>query len=249
MSNDNEDDTEDSFDEAVRAAAVKAAARAYALSSTTASRPKVSQKAKQKKNITNDEVMEERGGATTHDNNNNDNNNGIIAAADNAVANNGIIDASDNAGVVLNVGDVGAVPQIEEAFPPQMYEGYEGDFDFEVVGLDKDTNGCSCCQHKICGKHLMPRDIVRLARCVVDVGWGPEEATKVVRIMDGVEGCTVGFVPRQQANMPKIRRAIGQFAQVMDIYNYSQNATKKHKSLRNGGMCCCLLLSSIQERE
>lgn len=133
--------------------------------------------------------------------------------------------------------------------PYSEYESYEGNFDFEVVGLENGSNGRSCCQHDICGKYLLPRDVVRLVKCVVTSEMGPEEAIKLVRIMDGNEGCTIGFIPRVQGNLPKIQNAVDSCAQVLDIYKHSKNETKQFKSKRNQGMCCCILLNEILQKE
>lgn len=141
-------------------------------------------------------------------------------------------------------------PPDDEEEPPDNFYAYEGNFDFEVVGLESGSNGRTCCQHLVaCGKHLLQRDVVRLVKCVVNTEVGPEEAIKLVRIMDGNEGCTVGFIPRVQANLPNIKKAIDSYAQVMDIYKFSENATKKFKSKRNQGMCCCVLLNEVQQKE
>jgi hypothetical protein len=126
---------------------------------------------------------------------------------------------------------------------------YNGPFDFEIVGLYKGTNGRECCQHSYCGLHLRAGEVVRLVHTVVDVHGEAEEAVKLVRIMEGVDGCTVGFIPRVQANLPKITNAINQFAIVKEIYNESESAFKQTKSKRNSGMACCLLMSSIVQSE
>jgi hypothetical protein len=137
--------------------------------------------------------------------------------------------------------------QETEVSAERLYES--DDFDFEVVGLYRSTNGRSCCQHEFCGAHLQIGDVVRLVGTVVTVSDEIEEAIKIVRIMDGADGCTVGFIPRVQASLPKMQRAINRFAIVQDIYNTSANTYKIGKSKRNNGMACCILLSSIEQNE
>jgi hypothetical protein len=136
----------------------------------------------------------------------------------------------------------------QELLCEQVYT-YEGPFDFEIVGLQKKTNGRSCCQHEFCGLHLRVREVVRLVRTIVDVEGGAEEAIKLVRIMDGADGCTIGFIPRVQGNLPKIQTAINTFAQVMEIYESSGNSYKQAKSKRNSGMACCVILNTIPQLE
>jgi hypothetical protein len=47
-----------------------------------------------------------------------------------------------------------------------------------------------------CGQHLLSRDVVRLQRTVVEITEGEcEEAIKLVRTMDGNDGCSAGFIP------------------------------------------------------
>lgn len=71
--------------------------------------------------------------------------------------------------------------------------------DIEIVGLHSSTNGRSCCQHACCGKHAAVNDVVRLVRTVVTVNDNIEPAIKVVKIADGVETCTIGFVRSESA--------------------------------------------------
>ncbi len=71
--------------------------------------------------------------------------------------------------------------------------------DFEVVGLFSSTNGRSCCCHKTCGREVRVGDLLRLVRTVVDIGENTETAIKLVKIVDGCDGCTIGFIPRVQS--------------------------------------------------
>jgi hypothetical protein len=99
--------------------------------------------------------------------------------------------------------------------------------DFEIVGLYGSTNGRSCCYHRSCGKDVGAGDILRLVRTVVDINGRTESAIKLVKIVDGVDGCTVGFVPRVQSKLPKVVDCLDKFAVVRELYSASAN---RHRS-------------------
>jgi hypothetical protein len=70
------------------------------------------------------------------------------------------------------------------------------EIDIEVVGLYCSSNGRSCCSHIICGEHIVPGDLQHPVQTVVEVENGViKEAVKVVRIVDGVDCCNIGFIP------------------------------------------------------
>jgi hypothetical protein len=114
----------------------------------------------------------------------------------------------------------------------------DGAFDFEVVGLNMSSNGRECTLHEICGEHLSVGEIVKLVPIKISNANGiQEEALSVNRIMDGIVGCRVGFVPRVQANMLHRRNefTIKPYAIVKDLYRYSKNEYLQSKSRRNYG--------------
>jgi hypothetical protein len=55
----------------------------------------------------------------------------------------------------------------------------------EIAGLNLSTNGRSCAQHDVCGKHVRANDVLRLVECVVTVGDKTEQAIKLVKIEKG----------------------------------------------------------------
>jgi hypothetical protein len=105
--------------------------------------------------------------------------------------------------------------------------------DFEIVGLFSSTNGRSCCCHKTCGKVVVVGDLLRLVRTVVDIDGRTESAIKLVRIIDGCDGCTIGFVPRVQSRLRKVVDCLDKFAVVRELYSSSNNSYKREKSSRN----------------
>jgi hypothetical protein len=93
-----------------------------------------------------------------------------------------------------------------------------GDIDLEIVGLIANNNGRSCSIHGCCGSELIVGDLLHLKETIVMVeGRDEEYAVKLVRIDDGVEVCTMAFVPRLQLNLPIVRRNIGHFCVVKEL--------------------------------
>ena len=120
--------------------------------------------------------------------------------------------------------------------------------DGEIVGLRARTNGRSCESHDCCGEFLVADNLVRFKLTVVDIEGKVEEAVKVVRIRDGTESCTVGFLPRNVATTRK-DEFIGKFAQIIELYDHSDNESMVRKSMQNKGMASFRLLTNIQEQE
>jgi hypothetical protein len=121
---------------------------------------------------------------------------------------------------------------------------------FEIVGLHRSEEGRCCAQHPCCGRHLVKDDLVRLVSQVVQIGDNePEEAIKVVRILDGTECCTVAFVPCAYARLPRIKNKVGKFAIVMELFDDNPNPFKKRLSDKNFGMASCLLIDDVPRME
>ena len=108
--------------------------------------------------------------------------------------------------------------------------------DFEIVGLLSSTNGRSCTLHDCCGKEVEVGDVLRLVACTVSVDGVVEEALKLVRVLDGVDQCTVAFVPRVLMSLPAVKNHINKFVQVSELYKESENSYKRDKSYKNCGM-------------
>ena len=128
----------------------------------------------------------------------------------------------------------------------------EGVFDFEVVGLHMKNNGRECCQHETCGEHLMKGDVIKVIQTMItNVDGVDEDALAVCRVMDGIIGCRVGFVPRVQAKMLHRRNelVVTPFAVVQELYATSTNLYLFNKSKRNYGMASCLFIDNINAYE
>ena len=122
--------------------------------------------------------------------------------------------------------------------------------EFEIVGLHHNGTGRSCCQHSHCGMHVVVGDVLRLVHVVVSIGETnePEEAIKLVKILDGTECCTVAFVPRAFARLERISQMIGEFCVVLELYDNS-NKYKQLLSKKNYGVASCLFLHDVPRDE
>lgn len=74
-----------------------------------------------------------------------------------------------------------------------------------------------------------------------------EDAIKFVRVRDGTETCTIGFLPRHIVKSRK-HKFVGKFAQIIELYDESENETMRRKSYRNKGIASFRMLGDIQEQ-
>lgn len=119
----------------------------------------------------------------------------------------------------------------------------------EIVGLYGSTNGRSCNLHACCGKTLVRGDLLRLIPMVVTINNVQENAVKFVRITEGMQACTVGYLPRVWYNLPTIKKNMYQFVQVSELYSESTNTFKRHKDNSNLGMAGCYFVLDIPIEE
>jgi hypothetical protein len=99
----------------------------------------------------------------------------------------------------------------------------------ETVGLQSCSNGWSYCMHETCGKHVKAGDLLKLLPTDVTINGKPQEAIKLVCLMDDAEGCMVGFIPRILMDLPRVQRNISNFMEVEELYRDSTNSFKRHK--------------------
>ena len=115
--------------------------------------------------------------------------------------------------------------------------------DGEILGLRGTTNGRSCEQHACCGAIVRPNDCVRFKAAVVPIDGVDQAGIKAVLILDGTELCTVGFLGKSIAALKKTSdKFVNKFAQVIELYDSSENAAKRAKSHNNLGVCSFRLL-------
>jgi hypothetical protein len=115
----------------------------------------------------------------------------------------------------------------------------------EIVGLFESNNGRSCCQHEICGRYVRNGDLLRLSNTIVTINEKTEPAVKLVKVQDGADTCTVGFIPRSFAGSDRVMRSINRFCQVVELYSDSDSKTKRKLSHHNRGMASVVLLDDI----
>lgn len=96
---------------------------------------------------------------------------------------------------------------------------------------------------------MIKGDILRIVPCVVTINHTVEPALKCVKVIDGVDTCTIGFVPRVQSQLKKIREHTDQFVQVTELYAESDSPYKRSKSYGNHGMASAVLLQKKQGRD
>ena len=122
--------------------------------------------------------------------------------------------------------------------------------DGEILGLRGTTNGGSCEQHACCGAIVRPNDCVRFKAAVVPIDGVDQAGIKAVLILDGTELCTVGFLGESIAALKKTSdKFVNKFAQVIELYDSSENAAKRAKRHNNLGVCSFRLLEDIQIQE
>jgi hypothetical protein len=120
--------------------------------------------------------------------------------------------------------------------------------DGEIVGLYESSNGQSCASHECCGKHICLDVLVRFRLAVAEVEGRIEQAIQVVRVRDGSESCTIGFLQRNLVKSDK-DKYVGKFAQIIELYENSENEVKRRKSHRNIGAASFRMLDDIQQQQ
>lgn len=121
--------------------------------------------------------------------------------------------------------------------------------DLEIVGLFSSTNGRSCTAHKCCGREVKKGHIRRLVKTIIAVNMMMEEAIKLVCIIDGVDACTVAFMPQVWTNLPSVQRNINKFVLVQELFESSSIVSKQMKSKKNLGVAGCIYLDEIPREE
>jgi hypothetical protein len=78
-----------------------------------------------------------------------------------------------------------------------------------------------------------------------------ETVVKAVLIRDGMETCTVGFLPQHiTMRHPQVECLTGKFTQIIELYGLCEiGSYKKKKSERNSGIASFVLLDDIPEME
>jgi hypothetical protein len=99
--------------------------------------------------------------------------------------------------------------------------------DLEIVCLHAGNNHRNCCQHEICGRHVIKSDLLRLVSRVIGINSVTENAVSLVKLDGESHTCTVAFVPRAFLEHPSIADRIGNVAIVEEIYSDSHKTIMK----------------------
>ena len=119
----------------------------------------------------------------------------------------------------------------------------------EIVGLHGETNGRSCNVHALCGEHVAVGDVLRMVPCIVQHNREDKNAVKFAKVVDGVDACTVAFLPCHCMSLPKVLGHMNKFAQVAEIHSDSKNAHKRSKAMANSGVASVTLLDDATMAE
>jgi hypothetical protein len=126
---------------------------------------------------------------------------------------------------------------------------FDGVLEIEICGLTSSDNGRSCTIHPCCGKFVTVGDVLRLRETVVDIEGYPEAAIKLVKIIDGLEGCIVAFIPINHHTRQVIIEQINKFCIVTELYKDSKNTYEIKKDYRMMGAGLASLLDNIPRFE
>jgi hypothetical protein len=89
-----------------------------------------------------------------------------------------------------------------------------------------------------------------LVDTIVTIDGHLEPAIKLVKMIeDDIEGCTIGFVPRVQASLPRVIVHIGKYCVIKELYCRSSNRYKRARSYRNMGMAGVVLLPDANDND
>ena len=78
-----------------------------------------------------------------------------------------------------------------------------------------------------------PGDVLRFVKTVVAHNKVVEEAMKCVKVINGVNTCTVGFVSRNCICLPKAQEHLNKFVQVERLYHSSKNPFERSNAAAN----------------
>ena len=118
----------------------------------------------------------------------------------------------------------------------------------EIVGLHSDTNGGSRISHAVHGNHLKEGDILRLASCIVECHGKMERAIKCMKVVDGINTCTVACVSCNHMTSPKVWDHLNEFVQVSEIHASSKNSHKWSNKVANHGVALVKILAEDNSR-
>ena len=118
----------------------------------------------------------------------------------------------------------------------------------ESVGINSNTNGCSCEEHHTCGCVLEEDCFVRLRKHQVYINGHEQSAVGVYWVSDGMDRCLVGYLHCHQVK--HLSKLEGALCQVTEVYSdNSDSPTKWHKHKKNFGCAIAAIVSSNEPKK
>ena len=115
----------------------------------------------------------------------------------------------------------------------------------EIVGINSNTNGCSCEEHHTCGCVLEEDSLIRLRKRQVYINGHKQSAVGVYWVSDSVDRCLAGYLHRHQVK--HLNKLEGALCQVTEVYSdNSDSPTKQHKHKKNFGCAIAAIVSSTE---
>ncbi len=87
----------------------------------------------------------------------------------------------------------------------------------KIEGTEMSCQGHSCKEHEICGEVLKEDVVVRLRKMQLNVEGKEETAITAIWVMDGINHCHVGFIPRHIVRQDTTRRSCRSPAFLVEI--------------------------------
>ena len=116
----------------------------------------------------------------------------------------------------------------------------------EIVGLGQRNNGRSCDVHGVCGVTAKENMVVRISKVqVLDWNNNPEDALAVHSVINGVDTCRIGFLPRYCVKHWK--KYHGAVAQITEVYTELSFSSTKRKKFHHNCGCCEAVIISLNE--
>ena len=120
----------------------------------------------------------------------------------------------------------------------------------DIVGTGASNNGRSCSHHNVCGSILEENMVVRIRFVFISKKNGKEEpALAVYNVLDGVDLCRVGFLPRHF--LKNYKAYDGVLAQITEVFSIdsSSDSYERNRAIRNYGMCRAAIIQILPQEQ
>jgi len=116
----------------------------------------------------------------------------------------------------------------------------------KIVGTEMSFQGRSCNEHENCGEVLKEDVVVHLRQIQLMVEGKEETAIAAIWVMDGIDRCRVGFVPRHMVR--HTARYDGALAQVTRVFSSDPevcDTIERRMFFKNKGYCRAAIISTL----